>query len=71
MFLTGCGTAFRWVHYPPKTQQEYNSDFYDCGTLAKQNTMNSGYGGNIFVEINNFYRCMEQKYGYVKEKINQ
>lgn len=70
--LTGCATPGRLVHYPPKTQEEFNRDSYDCKMTnwattrqVPSNTPPLILIDALFgVEEKAYRDCMQQKYGY-------
>ena len=64
--LCGCAT-YQYVHYPEKTQEELNRDSYDCQTTASQVAADKSMTGNYFYIPYEYDRCMQQKYGYIKQ----
>jgi uncharacterized protein YceK len=60
--LTGCATTV--FEHDTKTAAEFDKDLYDCQTVAKQRTADSGYAGNVFIENDETKECLIRKHGW-------
>jgi hypothetical protein len=62
--LAGCQTNY--IH-PSKTAADFESDRFDCQSIAEQSAYNVGQAGNYLWINSRVHQCLQAKHGWVKE----
>ena len=71
ILINGCASTksqWRYAPHASKTPEEINKDIQDCRMAATLNTLEKNGSFGTFTDIE-YRKCMDLKYGYVKEQI--
>lgn len=64
VLLAGCQTLY--VH-PTKTAADFESDRFDCQSMAEQSAYNVGQAGNYLWINTRVHQCLQAKHGWSKQ----